>query len=83
MTEGIIKEKQTNVLFPNLLAELARLNISKTGLARMTKISVTSIYGKFNGITDWTLEDMDAIKKVLEHEGGQELTLDYLFRRTL
>lgn len=80
--EEIIKERK-DVLFPNLLAELARLNISKTGLARMTKISVTSIYGKFNGNTDWTLEDMDAIKNVLENEGGQELSLDYLFRRTL
>ena len=81
--EEITKERKTNVLFPNLLAELARLNISKTGLARMTGISVTSIYSKFNGITDWTLEDMDAIKHVLEDEGGQELSLDYLFRRTL
>ena len=81
MTEEITKKN--NVLFPNLLAELARLNISKTGLARMTKISVTSIYGKFNGQTDWTLEDMDSIKNVLETKGGQELSLDYLFRRTL
>ena len=79
--EEITKEKKVNVLFPNLLAELARVNMSKTELARLTKISVTSIYGKFNGVTDWTLEDMDAIKNVLEKEGGQELSLDYLFRR--
>ena len=79
--EEITKGKKTNVLFPNLLAELARVNMSKTELARLTKISVTSIYGKFNGVTDWTLEDMDAIKNVLEKEGGQELSLDYLFRR--
>lgn len=82
MTEEITKERK-DVLFPNLLAELARLNISKTGLARMTGISVTSIYAKFNGSTDWTLDDMDAIKHALEDEGGQELSLDYLFRRTL
>ena len=81
--EEITNEKKTNVLFPNLLAELARVNMSKTGLARMTKISVTSVYSKFNGNTDWTLEDMDAIKNVLEREGGQELSLDYLFRRSL
>lgn len=81
--EEITNEKKTNVLFPNLLAELARVNMSKTGLARMTKISVTSVYSKFNGSTDWTLEDMDAIKNVLEREGGQELSLDYLFRRSL
>lgn len=82
MTEEITKDRK-DVLFPNLLAELARLNISKTWLARKTGISVTSIYSKFNGGTDWTLEDMDAIKNVLEEECGQELSLDYLFRRTL
>lgn len=82
MTEEITKDRK-DVLFPNLLAELARLNISKTWLARRTGISVTSIYSKFNGSTDWTLEDMDAIKNVLEEECGQELSLDYLFRRTL
>lgn len=82
MTEEITKDRK-DVLFPNLLAELARLNISKTWLARKTGISVTSIYSKFNGCTDWTLEDMDAIKRVLEEECGQELSLDYLFRRTL
>ena len=82
MTEEITKDRK-DVLFPNLLAELARLNISKTWLARKTDISVTSIYSKFNGNTDWTLEDMDAIKNVLEKECGQELSLDYLFRRTL
>lgn len=78
--QEITKEKK---LFPNLLAELARVNMSKTGLARMTSISITSIYSKFNGQTDWTLEDMDAIKAVLEKEEGQELSLDYLFRREL
>ena len=77
----ITKGKKTNVLFPNLLAELARVNMNKTRLAQLTQMSVTSIYGKFNGSTDWTLEDMDAIKNVLEKEGDQELSLDYLFRR--
>ena len=43
----------------------------------------SSIYGKFNGATDWTLDDMDAIKKALEKNGGQETSLDYLFRRSL
>lgn len=81
--EEITKEKKSIVLFPNLVAELARLNISKTELAKHANISVSSIYGKFNGNTDWTLEDMDAIKHVLEEEGGHELSLDYLFRRTL
>ena len=77
------KEKKVNVLFPNLLAEIARLNMSKTELAKSAGMSISSIYGKFNGNIDWTLEDMDAIKNVLETKGGQELSLDYLFRRGL
>ena len=81
--EEITKEKKSILLFPNLLAELARLNMSKTELANEIGMAVSSIYGKFNGATDWTLEDMDAIKNVLEKEGGQELSLDYLFRRSL
>lgn len=77
------KESKVNVLFPNLLAELARVNMSKTELAKAVGISITSIYYKFNGNIDWTLDDMDAIKKVLEGKGGQELSLDYLFKRCL
>lgn len=77
------KESKVNVLFPNLLAELARVNMSKTELAKAVGISITSIYYKFNGNIDWSLDDMDAIKKVLEGKGGQELSLDYLFKRCL
>ncbi len=81
--EEITKEKKSNVLFPNLLAELARLNMSKSELANEIGMAVSSIYGKFNGSTDWTLDDMDAIKRALEAHGGQETSLDYLFRRAL
>lgn len=81
--EEITKDKKSNLLFPNLCAELARLNMSKTELANEIGMAVSSVYGKFNGCTDWTLEDMDAIKKALEKKGGQETSLDYLFRRIL
>jgi len=81
--EEITKEKKVNLLFPNLCAELARLNMSKTELANEIGMSVSSLYGKFNGATDWSLEDMDAIKRALERKGGQETSLDYLFRRSL
>ena len=77
------KESKVNVLFPNLLAELARVNMSKTELAKAVGISISSIYYKFNGNIDWTLDDMDSIKKALEEKGGQELSLDYLFKRCL
>lgn len=80
--ETITKEKES-VLFPNLLAELARINMSKTQLANEIEMSISTIYGKFKGETDWTLEDMDAVKRALEKNGCQETSLDYLFRRSL
>ena len=77
--EYITKEKSNN--FPNLVAELARINMSKPELAVAIGMSVSTMYGKFKGDTDWTLDDMDAIKAVLESRGCKETSLDYLFGR--
>ena len=77
--EMITKEKSNN--FPNLVAELARINMSKPELANAIGMSVSTMYGKFKGDTDWTLDDMDAIKAVLESRGCKETSLDYLFGR--
>lgn len=77
--EMITKEKSNN--FPNLVAELARINMSKPELAVAIGMSVSTMYGKFKGDTDWTLDDMDAIKAVLESRGCKETSLDYLFGR--
>lgn len=77
--EQITKEKSNN--FPNLVAELARINMSKPELAVAIGMSVSTMYGKFKGDTDWTLDDMDAIKAVLESRGCKETSLDYLFGR--
>ena len=79
MMEYITKEKSNN--FPNLVAELARINMSKPELAVAIGMSVSTVYGKFKGDTDWTLDDMDAIKAVLESRGCKETSLDYLFGR--
>lgn len=77
--EYITKEKSNN--FPNLVAELARISMSKPELALAIGMSVSTMYGKFKGDTDWTLDDMDAIKAVLESKGCKETSLDYLFGR--
>ncbi len=69
-------------LFPNLSAELARIGMSKAELSNKANISISSLYAKCKGDTDWTLDDMNSVKRVLETEsGGQEMPLDYLFRR--
>lgn len=77
-----IKERKINTTFPNLLAELARLNITKIELGKRAGICVSSIYAKFNGEHDWTLREMQSVRDVLSEGSDEELTLDYLFKKT-
>ena len=66
--------------FPNLEAELARINMSKVELAKSIGMAITTIYGKFKGDSKWTLKDMERIRDVLQNVSGEELSLDYLFK---
>ena len=77
-----INGKKVSSLFPNLLAELARLNISKIELGKRSHICTSAIYAKFKGEHDWTLREMQAVKDVLSEGSGEELTLDYLFKKS-
>lgn len=67
--------------FPNLSAELARIGMSKPQLAKRANMSMSSLYNKCKGKNDWTLSDMTSIRLLLEELGGQELTIDYLFKK--
>ena len=77
--ESVTKEKSHK--FPNLVAELARLNMSKPQLAHEIGMAVSTFYCKIKGDTEWTLEDMSAIKSVLDARGCKETSLDYLFEK--
>ena len=69
------------VIYPNLESELSRIGLSKVALARIINISVTSIYSKFNGKSEFNLGEMKNISHCLETMTDKELTLDYLFER--
>ena len=69
------------IIFLNLEAELLRAKLNKAELAAMINISVGSMSSKFNGKTEFNLNEMLSIKKILETRTGQTLKLDDLFER--
>ena len=69
------------IIFINLEAELLRAKLNKAELAAMINISVGSMSSKFNGKTEFNLDEMLSIKKILETRTGQTLKLDDLFER--
>ena len=62
--------------YPNLMAELARKGITLTELAKILGISRQSLYEKLKGKIRLGLEELNAIKAVLNDDS---LTIDYLF----
>lgn len=70
-------------IFRNLEAELARAGISKITLARVLSVSVSTLYAKLRGEREFKLEEMERIRSYLERETGSELTIDYIFDKTV
>ena len=70
------------IIFINLEAELMRAKLNKAELAAKINISSGSMSSKFNGKTEFNLNEMILIKNRLESLTGQNFTLDYLFERS-
>ena len=64
-------------MFSNLQAEMARRKITARGLAKYMDIHENSLYRKLEGKVEFKLDEMEAIKRLLEVEEP----LDYLFER--
>ena len=69
------------IYFYNLEAELLRAKLNKADLALMIGISTGAMSSKFTGKTEFTLEEMEKIRKRLELLTEKEFTYDYLFER--
>ena len=69
------------IYFYNLEAELLRAKLNKAELALKIGISTGSMSSKFTGKTEFTLEEMEKIRKRLELLTEKEFTYDYLFER--
>lgn len=63
-------------MFPNLRAEMARINISGMELAKIIGVANSTFSQKFNGKFEFTLEEAKNIKKAL----GTEMPLEELFK---
>jgi transcriptional regulator with XRE-family HTH domain len=50
----------------NIVAELARKNITRQSLAKKIKISSNSLSKKLNGIVDFKVSELEKIAKVLD-----------------
>ena len=61
-------------MFPNLNAELSRYNINTKGLAQIIGCSEKTARNKQNGVTEFTLSEIQALLKFFSG-----LTIDYLF----
>lgn len=64
-------------MFPNLLAEMSRLDIKKSDIARLLNKSAPTVYAKFESRT-FTADEMIAIRD----KYFPNATLDYLYSKT-
>lgn len=62
-------------MYPNLNAEIARRNVTKSAIANMLDISYSTMAYKLRGATDFTLNEAIKIKKFL----GVEMPIEELF----
>lgn len=68
------------VIYPNLVAELARQGLTITKLAELLEMSRANLYNKLWGVTNFTLKDITAIQEILvAADSSGDYSLDYLF----
>ena len=65
--------------FLNLRVEITRAGINVSQVANAMNITAQSFYNKLSGKSEFTLTDMNNVKKILSTSLGKPLTLDYLF----
>lgn len=63
-------------MFPNLRAEMARINIKPLNISESINISYDSVINKLNGKTDFTRFEIFEIRDLY----FPSLSLDYLFK---
>lgn len=68
-------------MYPNLKAEMARYKISVNDIAEACGKTISPMYAKLKGDSEFRLSDMENILALLERESGRKFTLEYLFER--
>ena len=78
----MIDKDKDRIEYENLMAEMSRAKLTFKALSDIIGISMSTIYNKKSGVSDWTLAEMVDIQKVLQEKTKQELPLDYLFMKS-
>ena len=74
-------KKTANTNYPNLVAELARCNMSIAELAGVIGMSRNNLYNKMHGRTRFNIDDMQKVRKALIVNGYTgDSSLDHLFK---
>ena len=66
-------------MFKNLMAEMARNNMTRKDICKLAGCAQSTLRSKMTGETEFTLNEMKRIQSAM----NGELTLDYLFERTV
>jgi DNA-binding XRE family transcriptional regulator len=70
---------KSDILYPNLEAELARAGIDKKELAKVIGKSKNTLYSRLNGKTELTLSEARIIKAYVERKTGRIFQFTRLF----
>lgn len=68
-------------MFNNLKIEMLQANVSKMDLAKEIGISYNTIRAKFKGRTEWKINEMLQIQKILNNRNKNYKTIDELFKK--
>ena len=67
--------------FKNLEAEFARIGLSVEEVGNRLGFAKVVMYNRLANKTNWTLNDMLKVQKLINDATGSHLTLDYLFAK--
>lgn len=67
--------KKMNVIYPNLISEIAKRGIKKSRIAKQLDISERSLYSRLNGNVSFTWDEAQQINKCF----FPDLDINYLF----
>ena len=65
--------------FVNIKIEMTRAGMNVSDVAKEMNISPQALYQKLGGNTEFTLKDMNLLKKILIKHNCKNVSLDYLF----
>lgn len=65
--------------FDNLEAEFTRMGMNVERVAHELGFGCATLYNRLSGSTNWTLNDMLKVQRLVNEKTAQSLTLDYLF----